>query len=207
MGVVERKEREKEEMRQRILAAAQKLFLSKGFEKTSIRNIADAIEYSPGTIYLYFKDKNDLLFALHQMAFEVMINELSDVGEQPTALDALVQMGRQYVKFALENPEKYDLMFLMIAPIESLECNEDIWDDGKQALDLLKMMIEACKLEGYFSKDRTDDLALMIWSTMHGMVTIYGRRRMSMFKETTEENKERINKAFGTFVEYLKLKR
>ncbi|MDP5139732.1 MAG: WHG domain-containing protein, partial [Spirosomaceae bacterium] len=129
------------------------------------------------------------------------------VGEQPTALDALVQMGKQYVNFALENPEMYDLMFLMIAPIESLECNEDIWDDGKQALDLLKMMIEACKLEGYFSKDQTDDLALMIWSTMHGMVTIYGRRRMSMFKETDEENKERINKAFGTFVEYLKLKR
>lgn len=207
MGVIERKVREKEEMRQRILSAAQKLFLEKGFEKTSIRNIADAIEYSPGTIYLYFKDKNDLLFALHQLAFEVMINELSDVGEQPTALDALVQMGKQYIKFALENPEMYDLMFLMTAPIESLECNEDIWDDGKQALDLLKMMIEECKLEGYFSKDQTDDLSLMIWSTMHGMVTIYGRRRMSMFKETDEENKERINKAFGTFVEYLKLKR
>lgn len=207
MGVVERKEREKEEMRQRILTAAQKLFLTKGFEKTSIRNIADAIEYSPGTIYLYFKDKNDLLFALHQMAFEVMINELSNVGEHPTAFDAFVQMGRNYVKFALENPEKYDLMFLMIAPIESLECNEDIWDDGKQALDLLKTTIEACKQEGYFSKDKTDDLALMIWSTMHGMVTIYGRRRMSMFKETDEENKERINKAFNTFVEYLKLKR
>lgn len=206
MGVLERKEREKEEMRQRILTAAQKLFLTKGFEKTSIRNIADAIEYSPSTIYLYFKDKNDLLFALHQMAFEVMINELSNVGEQQTAFDAFVQMGRNYVKFALENPEKYDLMFLMIAPIESLECNEDIWDDGKQALDLLKMTIEACKQEGYFSKDETDDLALMIWSTMHGMVTIYGRRRMSMFKETDEENKERINKAFGTFVKYLKQK-
>jgi AcrR family transcriptional regulator len=207
MGVVERKEREKEEMRQRILHAAQKLFLTKGFEKTSIRNIADAIEYSPSTIYLYFKDKNDLLFALHQMAFEVMTNELSNLGEQPTAFDGFVQMGRQYVKFALENPEMYDLMFLMIAPIESLECNEDLWDDGNRALDLLKMTIEACKLEGYFSKDKTDDLALLIWSTMHGMVTIYGRRRMSMFKETDEENKERINRAFTTFVKYLKLER
>lgn len=207
MGLIERKEREKEEMRQRILTAAQKLFLTKGFEKTSIRNIADAIEYSPGTIYLYFKDKNELFFALHQMAFTVMINELTDLGEHTSALDSFIQMGRQYIKFALENPEMYDLMFLMIAPIESLECNEDVWDDGKKALDILKMMIEACKLEGYFSKDDIDDLALMIWSTMHGMVTIYGRRRMSMFKETDEENKERINKAFGTFVEYLKLKR
>lgn len=207
MGVVERKEREKEEMRQLILRAAQKLFLTKGFEKTSIRNIADAIEYSPGTIYLYFKDKNELFFALHQMAFNVMINELSNLGNQPTAFEAFIQMGRQYVKFALENPEMYDLMFLMIAPIESLECNEDLWDEGNRALDLLKTTIDACKQEGFFSKDHTDDLALMIWSTMHGMVTIYGRRRMSMFKETDEENKERINRAFGIFVEYLKLKR
>ncbi len=207
MGLIERKEREKEEMRQRILTAAQKLFLTKGFEKTSIRNIADAIEYSPGTIYLYFKDKNELFFSLHQMAFSVMINELTDLGENNSAFDSFVQMGRQYIKFALENPEMYDLMFLMIAPIESLECNEDVWDDGKKALDILKMMIKACKLEGFFAKDNTDDLALMIWSTMHGMVTIYGRRRMSMFKETDVENKERINKAFGTFMEYLKLKR
>lgn len=207
MGLVERKEREKEEMRQRILGAAQKLFLEKGFEKTSIRNIADAIEYSPSTIYLYFKDKNDLLFALHQMAFELMIEELANFGEQPTAFKGFIQMGKQYIKFALENPEMYDLMFLMIAPIESLECNEDIWDDGKRALDLLKSMIVACQSEGYFLNDNIDDLSMMIWSTMHGMVTIYGRRRLSMFKESDEANKERINRAFGVFVDYLKEKR
>ena len=62
MGVADRKEREKTEMQKRILDAARVLFLEKGFEKTSIRNIADLIEYSPGTIYLYFKDKNEILF-------------------------------------------------------------------------------------------------------------------------------------------------
>lgn len=70
MGVADRKEREKEEMKTKILEAAKKLFLDHGFEKTSIRNIAEEIEYSPGTIYLYFKDKNELLFALHQEAFQ-----------------------------------------------------------------------------------------------------------------------------------------
>ena len=43
-------------MKRKILEAAKALFLDQGFEKTSIRNIADAIEYSPSTIYLYFKD-------------------------------------------------------------------------------------------------------------------------------------------------------
>ena len=69
MGISDRKEREKEEMRRRILESAKKLFLELGYEKTSVRAIAEDIEYSPATIYLYFKDKNELLFALHQEAF------------------------------------------------------------------------------------------------------------------------------------------
>ena len=58
MGVKERKERDREEMRETILKSAHQLFVDKGFEDVSIRNIAEAIEYSPATIYLYFKDKN-----------------------------------------------------------------------------------------------------------------------------------------------------
>lgn len=62
MGISERKEREREEMKTMITTAAMKMFLEDGYAKTSIRNIADAIEYSPGTIYLYYKDKDELLF-------------------------------------------------------------------------------------------------------------------------------------------------
>ncbi|MFN4254387.1 MAG: PfkB family carbohydrate kinase, partial [Saprospiraceae bacterium] len=68
MGVIQRKEREKEEMRRRILDAAIHLFRERGYQATSLRNIAEAIEYSPATIYLYFKDKNAILFALQAEA-------------------------------------------------------------------------------------------------------------------------------------------
>ncbi|SDP90493.1 transcriptional regulator, TetR family [Mucilaginibacter sp. OK268] len=69
MGVTERKEREKTEMRELITAAAMKMFLEDGYAKTSIRGIADAIEYSPGTIYLYFKDKDELLYEIQADAY------------------------------------------------------------------------------------------------------------------------------------------
>ena len=65
MGILERKERDKLEMRLMILEAAKEVFVSEGFEKASIRAIAERIEYSPATIYLYFKDKNDLLFEIY----------------------------------------------------------------------------------------------------------------------------------------------
>ena len=59
MGIPDRKEREKQELRDLILKEARALFLEEGFEKTSLRKIAERIEYSPTTIYLYFKDKNE----------------------------------------------------------------------------------------------------------------------------------------------------
>jgi AcrR family transcriptional regulator len=66
MGVQERKQREKAAMQRLILETANSLFEKKGIENISIRNIANAIEYSPATIYLYFKDKNEILSLSHR---------------------------------------------------------------------------------------------------------------------------------------------
>ncbi|MBI5233035.1 MAG: helix-turn-helix transcriptional regulator [Deltaproteobacteria bacterium] len=62
MGISERREKEKKEMRGLILETAMELFLDEGFENVSLRRRADKIEYSPATIYLYYKDKDEILF-------------------------------------------------------------------------------------------------------------------------------------------------
>lgn len=69
MGVKERKERQKTEMREAILSAALKLFSGEGYDNVTMRKIADKIEYSVGTIYLYFKDKGEIFFELHNRGF------------------------------------------------------------------------------------------------------------------------------------------
>ena len=70
MGILERKERDRVEMRERIINVAIEMFVKEGYEKTSIRNIAEKIEYSPATIYLYYKDKDELLYDVQAQAFE-----------------------------------------------------------------------------------------------------------------------------------------
>lgn len=204
MGVVERKEREKEDMKRRILDAAKTLFLERGFEKTSIRNIADLIEYSPGTIYLYFKDKNELLFALHAEAFIGLIQALMKTRQEGSAIERLEDMGYHYLTFAIENPELYDLMFLMEAPIQSLECKNEVWEDGMKAFDLLQLLVADCQQEGYLKNEDTANASLMIWSFMHGIVTLHARKRLSMFCETDEETHQRLMAAFKVFVETVK---
>ena len=204
MGVADRKEREKEEMKKRILEAAKKLFLEQGFEKTSIRNIAEEIEYSPGTIYLYFKDKNDLLFALHQEAFIGLIGALQSPYRFESAIDQLEDMGHRYIKFANENPELYDLMFIMNAPLDSLECKDEVWDDGQRAFDLLRFLVAQCQTEGYLTTYEVDDASLMIWSFIHGLVTLHARKRLSMFCETEDVLENRMNNAFVSFLSTIK---
>ncbi len=64
MGIRERKEREKERRRQQIMVAAKKVFTDKGFSKATMDDIASEAELSPGTIYLYFKNKEELYASL-----------------------------------------------------------------------------------------------------------------------------------------------
>ena len=82
MGIVERKEKQKLEIRKMILEASMKLFVEEGFAHVSIRKIADLIEYSPTTVYLYFKDKDEIFFSLHEMGF-LKMQELNRNYETP----------------------------------------------------------------------------------------------------------------------------
>ena len=110
-----------------ILEESMKLFVEEGFSKVSVRKIAERVQYSPTTLYLYFKDKNELLFALHQEAFQGLIAKFMVVAPIADPFEQLIAMGHEYLKFAIENPELYELMFLMTAPIEALECRCDVW--------------------------------------------------------------------------------
>ncbi|WP_138994393.1 TetR/AcrR family transcriptional regulator [Larkinella sp. C7] len=198
MGIVERKEREKEEMRKLILEAAQKLFLETGFEKVSIRNIADAIEYSPATIYLYFKDKNELLYAIHNIGFQKMIEEFHPALSLADPFDRLVEMGRRYFRFAFENPELFDLMFIMNAPMDALACRDDIWDEGRSAFGLLVKCVQDCIDAGVFKYQDAEVAAIMIWSSVHGYTALFLRKRLDMFEES--RRKELMEEAFDLFI-------
>src|SRR5262245_31840128 len=133
----ERRERERHEMRQRIIDAARRLFVTEGYERTTIRRIAEEIEYTPGAIYSYFKDKDAILYALHQYGFEQLGRKMSEaVVGAADPLEQLARIGRAYTAFARDNPEMYDLMFIAQATSRALD-DPDAWPEGARAYDLL----------------------------------------------------------------------
>ena len=178
MSVAERRIRERLDSRLAILIAAKELFLVKGFEATTLRNIAEKIEFSPSTIYQYFKDKNEIFYTIHSEAFTELLNKLkaSEVHENP--MDQLIALGNIYIRFAQENSELYDLMFIMEAPITFLtDLDDSNWIEGKMAFDYLKSVISNCIQQGIIHETDLDSLSYLIWSTVHGMVTLSIRKR------------------------------
>lgn len=172
MGVSERKERHREDLKKEILTAAKELFSEKGFEATSIRAIAEKIEYSPATIYLYYKDKNEIVHALHREGFKLLVSNFEVFNHISHPFERLKGMGRAYIQFATQNPDIYQLLFIMKEPLEHVaNCFED-WDEGDRAFDILLKTVGECQEVGYFTGLDKTMLAFSIWSTMHGLCSL-----------------------------------
>lgn len=178
MGITERKEKQKTELKQQILDASVKLFSEYGYEGVSIRKIADLIEYSPTTVYLYYKDKNEILFELHEIGFKKFEAFNYNLIEIKNPLLRLHKLGENYIRFGLENPEYYDLMFLIPAPIEFINKMKDCaWTGGDNALGVLKSIITECLDRKLIAPGDVNTMAMAIWSMVHGLVSLVIRKR------------------------------
>jgi AcrR family transcriptional regulator len=203
MGVKERKERDRQEMRDQILKSAHQLFLAKGFDQISIRNIAEAIEYSPATIYLYFKDKNEIFHALHQQGFGMLNQSFQPLTQIANPFERLNEMGKAYIQFATSNPEVYDLLFIRTEPMEHLAtCLDDHWTEGDRAFDVLLQTVKGCQQQGYFVGLDTQNMAMLIWSFIHGLCALGISKHISHVKEARDNQlvvDEIMNNTYHTF--------
>jgi AcrR family transcriptional regulator len=187
VGIAERKEKQKEEIRKMILDASMKLFVEEGFEKVSIRKIADIIEYSPTTIYLYFKDKNEILFYLNQAGFIKLLELNASLMAIENPLLRLHKMGENYIRFGLEYPEYYDLMFIQPAPMEKLaELNLGEWKNADLTREMLKAMVAECMAKGIIKNHDVTIVAMAFWGLVHGLVSLSIRRRFEKMVDPEE---------------------
>lgn len=173
MGIEDRKQRHKEDLKETILRAAKELFLEKGYEATSMRNIAEKIEYSPATIYLHFKDKNEVFYALHKEGFRMLVSAFQTLKNVSDPFERLKAMGHVYVNFASENPDFYQLMFVMHEPLEVLELDLSLgWEEGDDAFRVLLETVNECQQRGYFKGFEPNGFSFTVWSTVHGLASL-----------------------------------
>ena len=171
MGVTERRHRQKIALRQEILDAARELFAKEGYESVSMRRIAEKIEYSPTTIYLYFQDKQELIEEICNQTFALLskkIEKISATGGDP--VERLKAGMRAYIEFGLKNPDQYRVT--LMTPWEEREPKKDISDtEGWKTFQHLVRAVAVCVEASRFRETDVMAISQSLWVTMHGLTS------------------------------------
>jgi AcrR family transcriptional regulator len=168
-----RRERERVETRGRILEAARRMFVQKGYEGTTMRAIAAKIGYTPTAIYHHFKDKDALVAELAGLDFRALAQALQQTGTVGDPLERLEKVGAAYVEFGLTHPMQYQFLFMTRRPRGGASASMPR-DPSEDAYGFLRQtcaaVISTGRLRPEFSDP--DELAQICWGTVHGLVAL-----------------------------------
>ena len=174
MGLKERRQREKKERRNQILDAARSLLFEKGLHATSINQIAKLAELGVGTIYFYYKNKEEIFADLQEEGLELLFARILKVSNKNLPPDVkLRQIGLQYIRFSEESRDYYDIMNYFLASPEFFfapHLKSKVDRHGSQIIGLIIETINAGIRSGLFQSINPRRDAITFWGTLHGLI-------------------------------------
>ncbi|HEY7727242.1 MAG TPA: TetR/AcrR family transcriptional regulator [Candidatus Eisenbacteria bacterium] len=178
MGTHERRRREREETRERILRAAREMFSARGYDAVTMRAIADAIEYTPTAIYHHFANKQALVTELCHADFDSLARHFVKAASMPDPVERIRAVGEAYLEFAGRYPEHYRFMFM--TPLPPLEHGEEFVAQTRDnpERDAYAFLRRACeeaieqkRLRPEFTD--ADEVAQILWGGLHGLISLH----------------------------------
>lgn len=184
MGIQERKERERERRRQQIIVAAKRVFSEKGFSRATMEDIAKEAELSPGTLYLYFKNKDELYASLSIRILQYLLIRLEHVAKEA---NASLETRMESLKKALL--DVYDFDPLVIINMFHLQSSEtlrnlspdimkEIEDLSRKSLGTMARILEIGIRQGVFIDRHPVALADILWSLFSGVILFEESKRL-----------------------------
>ncbi len=178
MGVKERRIREKQIRQKQILDAAKELFFHHGFAATSMNQIARKVELSKGTLYLYFKNKEELYISLliegmgllNRTFFKALV-------DKKTWHEKLAAIGWAYYQFSIDYQQFFHINF----QFHHGEITQNISDDlfqrcaeaGVTSLNFLANAISQGMALNEIKKDDPMAVAVVLWGSLTGIILLY----------------------------------
>ena len=184
MGIQERKQRERERRRQQIIVAAKRVFSEKGYSKSTMEDIAREAELSPGTLYLYFKNKDELYASLSLRILQYLNIRLDDVKKEK---DIQPRQKVTAIKEALFDVYQFDPMILInmfhLQSSETLKnlsspLLENITELSRNSLTILSEIFQENSGQNDFTSHHPDAIADIVWSLFTGVVLWEESKRM-----------------------------
>jgi AcrR family transcriptional regulator len=173
MNAITRRRQHKEELRRVILDAARNIFVHQGYESFSMRKLAEEIEYSPGSVYLHFKNKEELFERLVEESFARLLRTLSGLQNGRGRQDPVDELKKgmwAYVEFGLRNPNDYRFVFMLKPPTEKRPYKVH------GAFEVLRNMVSRCIVEKRFRSVDAETTSQGLWTCVHGITSLLIQR-------------------------------
>jgi AcrR family transcriptional regulator len=198
MGINERKEREKQRRRKEILDAAERVFFSKGVESATMDEVAAEAELSKGTLYLYFKNKNELLHGINERALEVLLKAFKKaVAKKGTGFEKVKALGESYYEYYKKHPDYFSLMLhreTTVVDPEILEQSPNFAKCDALGDEIFKVMQETVMIgikDGSIRQDADPfKLSMVLWGHSAGVLNLVRAKELffgTKFPITIEE--------------------
>ncbi len=176
MGSAERKERERLQRQNLIIDAAEKVFMSKGFENATMDDIAEEAEFSKGALYTYFQSKNELCLSIVLRGLKVIASEFHNVAsENISSIVKIEHLASTFLKFynnypnyifAFSNYKQHRAGCKLESPVLL-----DIDTENKSIRDMIGSIIQNGKQDKSIRSDaESDKLSYVLWGELSGLV-------------------------------------
>ncbi|MGN8224550.1 TetR/AcrR family transcriptional regulator [Gracilimonas sp. BCB1] len=210
MGTSERKEREKEQKKVLILESAEELILEKGLDHLNMDEVAERAEVSKGSLYHYFKNKNDLVLGICNKATNMLSKQISDVLTRDLpGIEIVYTIGATFLNFVRSHPEFFRSMrfFDNLKDTDQLGESEYIEMCQSNMDTSFTSMVRAIQIgmqdgsinDSYDAKE----LAILLWSTSHGMVNLAYLHQNTPHFHLLEKNKVEMNSLFEGYMKLI----
>jgi AcrR family transcriptional regulator len=176
--IAERRVEEKERRRAEILDAADALYAEKGWEAVTVDQVARGARLSRALIYVYFKDKEELLFAVGERAMRLLRDRfIAAAASGPTGMEKIEAIGRAYMSYAFEFPHYFDF----VSRFHAHEMPPDAHSQdlicravGDEAISVVVQAIEAGVRDGSIRSNIGEPmmLAVSLWAFTHGLIQL-----------------------------------
>jgi AcrR family transcriptional regulator len=172
MGVTERKEKEKQKRRNSIIKAAEKIFFSENGDKGTMENVAAKVQLGKGTLYLYFKNKTYLLYAIAEKGVSILTSYLEKVIKpEHNGRQQLSDLGDEFVHFVEDYPKHFELILRFELTDSHAQKNEIPGYLMDPALNILRETIARGQNDGSIRNDLSqNEIVIILWSQMLGLL-------------------------------------
>ena len=202
MGIAERREREKEQRRNDIIDAAERVFFDKGRHAATMDDVAEEAELSKGTLYLYFKSKEELYLAINLRGLNILAQMFQEAADKnKTGLEKVKAIGEAYYQFYLNHINYFNaLMYFESHEMDFDQKNSIAFDCDSEGHRALFILIEAIQIGIQDGSIRPDidpqKTAAILWGETTGMIQLIFMKGDHLQTDHGLNNEELIQYAF-----------